>query len=301
MRAGTTARKDKAMGRFNPAPGWPPAPEGFVPPRGWKPDPSWPPAPPGWQLWVDDMTESADASAAVTLTSPAVTITTTPSQMASSTAAVLPTAPSWRERRIERRAAKEHQKALAGWETDQTLLDRLATVARAAVDGGGGAAAGVILKSAEGVLWDGAAKLVETHREPGHYQGGYSGVSFRIAKGVRYSVGGTRGHYVPGPEVQAPVDVGHVVVTTQRVLFTGNRTTREWNYAKLISIDASSDDQVMLIHVSNRQKVSGLSLGKTGTEFSTFLTLGVAIAQHGAAAVAEDCEQAAASHRNERP
>jgi len=40
--------------RFNPAPGWPPPPAGFVPPAQWRPDPSWPPAPPGWQLWVDD-------------------------------------------------------------------------------------------------------------------------------------------------------------------------------------------------------------------------------------------------------
>jgi hypothetical protein len=40
--------------RFNPAPGWPPVPKGFVPPPGWLPDPAWPPAPPDWQLWVDD-------------------------------------------------------------------------------------------------------------------------------------------------------------------------------------------------------------------------------------------------------
>ncbi|WP_206188157.1 hypothetical protein [Sanguibacter sp. HDW7] len=40
--------------RFNPAPGWPPAPEGWTPPPGWQPDPSWPPAPQGWALWVDD-------------------------------------------------------------------------------------------------------------------------------------------------------------------------------------------------------------------------------------------------------
>jgi Domain of unknown function (DUF4190)/Septum formation len=40
--------------RFNPAPGWPPPPPGFMPPPHWQPDPSWPPAPPGWQLWVDD-------------------------------------------------------------------------------------------------------------------------------------------------------------------------------------------------------------------------------------------------------
>lgn len=44
--------------RFNPAPGWPAAPEGWTPQPGWKPDPRWPPAPPGWQLWVDDATPS---------------------------------------------------------------------------------------------------------------------------------------------------------------------------------------------------------------------------------------------------
>jgi Domain of unknown function (DUF4190)/Septum formation len=40
--------------RYNPPPGWPPAPPGFTPPPGWQPDPSWPTPPPGWQLWVND-------------------------------------------------------------------------------------------------------------------------------------------------------------------------------------------------------------------------------------------------------
>ena len=40
--------------RFNPPPGWPPAPEGWVPPLGWTPDPSWPPAPAGWTFLVPE-------------------------------------------------------------------------------------------------------------------------------------------------------------------------------------------------------------------------------------------------------
>ncbi len=40
--------------RFNPPPGWPPAPAGWVAPPGWQPDPSWPEPPPGWHLWVAD-------------------------------------------------------------------------------------------------------------------------------------------------------------------------------------------------------------------------------------------------------
>jgi hypothetical protein len=38
--------------RFNPPPGWPQPPEGWMPPAGWTPDPSWPDPPHGWQLWV---------------------------------------------------------------------------------------------------------------------------------------------------------------------------------------------------------------------------------------------------------
>lgn len=41
--------------RFNPAPGWPPIPDGWTPPPGWQPDPSWPAPPPGWQFWVEDV------------------------------------------------------------------------------------------------------------------------------------------------------------------------------------------------------------------------------------------------------
>jgi len=40
--------------RFNPPPGWPPAPPGWVPPPGWQPDPSWPDPPPGWNLCIED-------------------------------------------------------------------------------------------------------------------------------------------------------------------------------------------------------------------------------------------------------
>ncbi len=37
--------------RWRPAPGWPPTPTGFAPPRDWVPDPTWPAAPDGWTGW----------------------------------------------------------------------------------------------------------------------------------------------------------------------------------------------------------------------------------------------------------
>lgn len=45
---------------FNPPPGWPKPPKGWVPPSGWQPDPNWPAAPPGWQLWTPDTTPIGD-------------------------------------------------------------------------------------------------------------------------------------------------------------------------------------------------------------------------------------------------
>lgn len=51
--------------KFNPPPGWPPAPAGFLPPSDWRPDPSWPPAPDGWMFWLPDYPVEAP-SAAVT-------------------------------------------------------------------------------------------------------------------------------------------------------------------------------------------------------------------------------------------
>jgi len=50
---------------FNPPPGWPRPPAGWVPPAGWQPDPSWPAPPAGWQLWLPktpSITEHAEGS-----------------------------------------------------------------------------------------------------------------------------------------------------------------------------------------------------------------------------------------------
>ena len=48
--------------RFNPPPGWPKPPDGWVPPDDWKPDPNWPSPPADWELWLPVGTESAGAA-----------------------------------------------------------------------------------------------------------------------------------------------------------------------------------------------------------------------------------------------
>ena len=56
---------------FNPPPGWPKPPKGWVPPNGWKPDPAWPALPPGWQLWIPDGPQMEDSVVGINLDSAA--------------------------------------------------------------------------------------------------------------------------------------------------------------------------------------------------------------------------------------
>lgn len=45
---------------FNPAPGWPPAPDGWLPWAGWAPNPEWPAAPEGWQIVIPATAEDRE-------------------------------------------------------------------------------------------------------------------------------------------------------------------------------------------------------------------------------------------------
>jgi hypothetical protein len=83
------------------------------------------------------------------------------------------------------------------------------------------------------------------------YRGGYGGFSFRVAKGVRYSTGRTRGHsVVVGTEVQV-ADTGVLSVSSTRAAFLGAAKTIEFAYAKLMSVEVFQDG--IRLAVSNRQ------------------------------------------------
>lgn len=86
------------------------------------------------------------------------------------------------------------------------------------------------------------------------YQGGYSGVSFRIAKGVRFSTGGVRGKsVVVGTELQVE-DQGFLAISSKRAVFMGQKRTVEMLYSKLVSMNVFEDG--IQFHVSNRQNAS---------------------------------------------
>ncbi len=72
-------------------------------------------------------------------------------------------------------------------------------------------------------------------------------------RSVRYRVGASKGHYAQGASTPTAIDVGTVFITNQRVIFQGNKQTRECAFAKLIGFQ-HADDGSTTFSVSNRQK-----------------------------------------------
>ena len=167
----------------------------------------------------------------------------------------------WLRRREHERAVERWRQEERAWQAEQDEMQGLLATAQTFRGASPADDPGIALQTrpGEAVLYslDGVA-LIEPRRQPGHWQGGYSGFSFRVAKGVRYHVGGTRGHYVPGAEVPSPIDRGSVTITDQRVVFQGSKQAREWAFAKLLGYQHDPQVPWTAIQVSNRQKVSGV-------------------------------------------
>jgi hypothetical protein len=105
-------------------------------------------------------------------------------------------------------------------------------------------------KGDEAVYLESAAALMKevAIRE---YQGGYGGYSFRIAKGVRYTTGRTRGRsVVVGTELQV-ADTGILTVSSKRLVYLGSKKSMEFPFAKLLSFEVFNDG--IRLHSSNRQ------------------------------------------------
>lgn len=133
--------------------------------------------------------------------------------------------------------------------------------------------------------------LIEPRRQPGKIEGRSSGVSFRIAKGVNYRVGASKGTFVQGPDVPTPIDVGTAFITNQRVVFRGDKATREWAWSKLISLDHDDTLPWTSLPVSNRQKTSGLLYDEAHSPMIRFrLQLGLAHFQGRVDELASDLE-----------
>jgi hypothetical protein len=202
--------------------------------------------------------------------------------------------------------AEDHYKAALGkWQEAEAHLEAVLDLARtfhgeAAPDNPNLA---LVLKRDERAYFIlTGAGLVESRRGQGHYVGGYSGFSLRVAKGIRYHVGGTRGHYEAGAEAPTVIDTGTATITDQRVVFQGAKQTREWSFAKLLGYQHFDGPPWTAIEVSNRQKTSGVLCDEKTAELFQF-RLALALA-HNRGQVDEFVAQIAAqlnAHQGTRP
>jgi hypothetical protein len=212
---------------------------------------------------------------------------------------------SWLRKHEHERAVKEWQRAEQAWEVEGAELQSFLDLARTfnGLIRTDDPRIALELHADECVYWVGqGASLIEPRRLPGQWQGGYSGFSFRIAKGVRWHVGGTRGHTVPGAEVPTPIDTGSVTITDRRVVFQGTKHVREWDYERLLGYQHDPTLPWTAIQVSNRKKVSGVLYDREhAEEFHFRLALGLAHFHHDVDGLVQHVQAEIADHDRRRP
>lgn len=99
---------------------------------------------------------------------------------------------------------------------------------------------GLILKSGEIAHFIINADLLEERVISRNYQGGSSGVNFRVAKGVSFRVGQQKGRMVSKTGIVA-VDNGDFIITNQRMMFKGRKKSFNYSFNKLIGYTVFSD------------------------------------------------------------
>ncbi len=121
----------------------------------------------------------------------------------------------------------------------------------------------IICKPGEEVYLESEASLLKEVADR-QWQGGSSGFSFRIAKGVRYRTGNTRGHMQQVGTKIVVKDAGVLSVTSTRLVFSGRTTTQESVYSKIVNLTVFNDG--LAVAVSKGQNVVTHSYSTTSAE-----------------------------------
>jgi hypothetical protein len=98
----------------------------------------------------------------------------------------------------------------------------------------------LILQKAEEAHWAEPASLIEERVVGRRYVGGSHGVSFRIAKGISYRVGASRGQLIVD-KANVPVSSGDLILTNKRIVFRGDKKSFNYRLDKLLDVQLYSD------------------------------------------------------------
>lgn len=106
----------------------------------------------------------------------------------------------------------------------------------------------IVLKKNEIAHFVVGANLLEERVVSRSYKGGSHGVSFRIAKGLTYRVGQSRGKLVSEKGI-VTVDSGDFIITNQRLIFSGGKKSFSYEYRRLLAWNMYSDG--ILLNIDN--------------------------------------------------
>lgn len=95
------------------------------------------------------------------------------------------------------------------------------------------------------------AALLEERVVSSGWVSGHSGFSFRVAKGVRFHVGGTRGRHLSQKAV-VPVSHGTLAITSERICFLGVPKSFDARWDQVMGIEPYSDG--LSVFIANRTK-----------------------------------------------
>ena len=131
----------------------------------------------------------------------------------------------------------------------------------------------VLLQRNEVPHWMEAASLLEVTVVAKRFIGASSGLSIRIAKGLTYRVGQSRGQLLTDKEVRAVSD-GVLVITNNRLIFQGDRKSFQIRLDKLLNAQLHTDG-ISVTGESGTPKV--LKFSKTGNRdiFGSVLSLAI--------------------------
>ncbi len=127
---------------------------------------------------------------------------------------------------------------------------------------------------------------------------GYAGANYKLTKNLSVSGGGISGGSTKRPEQLTLIDTGRVAFSDRRVVFVGQKHSREWKLADVLDLDISNSGFQVGVYSRGRDNVSTLSIsditGMTpGIAFSVAETLfkeGEAAASSYSAGIAKDVE-----------
>ncbi len=188
----------------------------------------------------------------------------------------------FKAKRAAKAATKSLKRAHATWQEDFQTLEKLIAVITAASKGEDSVPNTLMQKKGEHTLWSGQAVFHEVGRTASRYQGGSHGVSIPVVAGIRFRVGAMSGQVIPGIEMQMDKDQGVVMLTNERLIFTGPLKTQQWDFDNVLMLSTTEDQSDYFISVSNRDKTSGVRFDPvTGREFNRFLGSATAVHESG--------------------